>query len=319
MAISMVTSNWLSRMVSSPGVFETRLALPLAAVSLLLAACGGGGSSEHSNSDTGLTSDAFAGAWNVTAGKLNMQCPSDGVLLEILQGPLPSSYKTTVTGKETFDLVGDLILKMKVDSTSQASQVAPQNLTMMQMDYTFKNVELTINEDGTMALAGGGKVTDRETCDFWYAGVVLTPVGGPKCPAGEHDDGSGKCVSQGCASAYRDDGTGKCALSCASGFHDDGARKCIAAGESCAAGFHEDAAGDCRMTFTAVAAGLSHTCGIKEDGTVKCWGDSSGDLLTPPTDAFSMIAAGICFESRIEGSAGQPGSPACRISSRYIW
>ena len=39
--------------------------------------------------------------------------------------------------------------------------------------------------------------------------------------------------------------------------------------------------------FTDVAAGASHSCGLKMDGTVQCWGRNSlgADQLTPPTNS----------------------------------
>ena len=36
-------------------------------------------------------------------------------------------------------------------------------------------------------------------------------------------------------------------------------------------------------TFTALGAGGDHTCGIKTDGSATCWGnDSSGEATPPP-------------------------------------
>jgi alpha-tubulin suppressor-like RCC1 family protein len=45
-------------------------------------------------------------------------------------------------------------------------------------------------------------------------------------------------------------------------------------------------------TFTAVSAGEFHTCGIKTDATVTCWGDDSFGQATPPAGTFTTVTAG---------------------------
>ena len=39
-------------------------------------------------------------------------------------------------------------------------------------------------------------------------------------------------------------------------------------------------------TFTQVSAGVFHTCGVRSNGTVDCWGWSSRGQATPPADTF---------------------------------
>ena len=46
------------------------------------------------------------------------------------------------------------------------------------------------------------------------------------------------------------------------------------------------------VTFTQVSAGGYHTCGLKTDGTMACWGYDLHGIATPPTGAFSQVSAG---------------------------
>ena len=46
------------------------------------------------------------------------------------------------------------------------------------------------------------------------------------------------------------------------------------------------------MAFTQVSAGGWHTCGLKADGTITCWGDNSHGQRTPPGGAFGQVSAG---------------------------
>ena len=45
-------------------------------------------------------------------------------------------------------------------------------------------------------------------------------------------------------------------------------------------------------TFQQVSAGESHTCGIKTDGRVVCWGSNSRGKSTPPAGIFQQVSAG---------------------------
>ncbi len=44
--------------------------------------------------------------------------------------------------------------------------------------------------------------------------------------------------------------------------------------------------------FTAIAASTYHTCGLRTDGTIECWGDNDFGQGDPPSGQFTAIAAG---------------------------
>ncbi len=41
-----------------------------------------------------------------------------------------------------------------------------------------------------------------------------------------------------------------------------------------------------------VSAGAHHTCGLKTDGTLACWGRNDYGQATPPAGTFSQVSAG---------------------------
>ena len=45
-------------------------------------------------------------------------------------------------------------------------------------------------------------------------------------------------------------------------------------------------------TFASVSAGFGHTCGMKTDGSVACWGSDSVGQATPPSGDYSFVGAG---------------------------
>lgn len=45
-------------------------------------------------------------------------------------------------------------------------------------------------------------------------------------------------------------------------------------------------------TFTHVSAAHAHTCGLRADGTVACWGDDYAGQASPPTGRFIQVSAG---------------------------
>ena len=42
-----------------------------------------------------------------------------------------------------------------------------------------------------------------------------------------------------------------------------------------------------------MSAGFEHTCGVKTDGTLACWGDNSQGRASPPTGTFTQVTAGL--------------------------
>ena len=45
-------------------------------------------------------------------------------------------------------------------------------------------------------------------------------------------------------------------------------------------------------TFSRVSAGYQHTCGVRTDGALACWGNNGDGQATPPTGTFSQVSAG---------------------------
>jgi hypothetical protein len=45
-------------------------------------------------------------------------------------------------------------------------------------------------------------------------------------------------------------------------------------------------------TFRRISTGLQHTCGIRDDDTVGCWGSNGFGQLDAPGGTFKRLAAG---------------------------
>ena len=80
--------------------------------------------------------------------------------------------------------------------------------------------------------------------------------------------------------------------------------------------------------FSAIAAGNFHSCGIKTDASVVCWGDNSSGQADTPAGRFSAIAAGyfhscgiktddsaVCWGSNGSGRADAPAGPFTAIAA----
>jgi alpha-tubulin suppressor-like RCC1 family protein len=46
------------------------------------------------------------------------------------------------------------------------------------------------------------------------------------------------------------------------------------------------------IPFSSVSAGSEHTCGVKTDGSVVCWGNDTERQARPPGGSFASVSAG---------------------------
>ncbi|MXZ42844.1 MAG: hypothetical protein F4Z18_14040, partial [Caldilineaceae bacterium SB0666_bin_21] len=87
----------------------------------------------------------------------------------------------------------------------------------------------------------------------------------------------------------------------------------------------------------AVSAGSSHTCAVRIDGTLSCWGDNKQGQATPPGGKFTTISAGHSYtcgvrpggtvecwganwrgEASLPNAVGSPGSSGNRFVSLHM-
>ena len=103
---------------------------------------------------------------------------------------------------------------------------------------------------------------DGETVERDSA-VDLGPDSSGPCLPPTHDNGTGQCVTTGCAGGYHDGGDGACVLlaTCSPGYHNNGAGSCIAVG--CASGYHDGGDAVC------VAMGTC-SAGYHDNGQAVC-------------------------------------------------
>ena len=66
-------------------------------------------------------------------------------------------------------------------------------------------------------------------------------------------------------------------------------------------------------TFTQVAAGAEHTCGLKTDGTLACWGVNNDGQSAPPAGTFTQVAAGGFHTCGLRTDGTHGGAPCQRV------
>ena len=55
---------------------------------------------------------------------------------------------------------------------------------------------------------------------------------------------------------------------------------------------HAQAGGQSAVNVPTISAGYSHTCGLRDDGTVACWGDNAYGQITPLAGTFIQVSGG---------------------------
>ena len=68
-------------------------------------------------------------------------------------------------------------------------------------------------------------------------------------------------------------------------------------------------------TFSAVAAGFNHTCGIRTDRSISCWGGSFDEVRQVPDGAYTAVSSGDNYACALRTD----GTVACWGSNPIVW
>jgi hypothetical protein len=85
---------------------------------------------------------------------------------------------------------------------------------------------------------------------------------------------------------------------------------------------------NCDIVFVELAGSSDHTCGVRSDGTIGCWGSNRNGKATPPSGTFTHIAAGeehtcairtddtiACFGDDSDGRASPPSGAFMAVTA----
>ena len=84
------------------------------------------------------------------------------------------------------------------------------------------------------------------------------------------------------------------------------------------------------VTFSAVSAGVAHSCGVRTDGSVVCWGANAFGQARAPGGSFSAVSTGqehscgvrtdgsvVCWGNNALGQTSAPGGPFTAVSGGW--
>ncbi|MDE0005210.1 MAG: hypothetical protein OXQ29_21170, partial [Rhodospirillaceae bacterium] len=84
------------------------------------------------------------------------------------------------------------------------------------------------------------------------------------------------------------------------------------------------------VEFASISAGFGHSCALKRDGSVECWGGNTEGQSTPPSGEFASVSAGAdyscgvrrdgtvqCWGSDDDGQANPPSGEFASVSAGF--